>query len=62
MVQGLGLPFPMQRVWIQSLIGELSSHMIPSQEKKTNKLKLKQKQYCSRFSKDFKMVNIKKYF
>ena len=40
--------FPMQGVQVQSLVGELRSHMPCDQKKKT-----KQKQYCNEFNKDF---------
>ena len=38
-------------VWVQSLIGELRSHMSWGQKKKKQQ---KQKQYCNKFIKDFK--------
>ena len=48
-VQGLKLGLLMQEVWLQSLMGELISHMPHDQ-----KPKHKQKQYCSKFDEDFK--------
>ena len=49
-LQRLGLPFPMQRGWVQSLIGELKSHMPHSQSTKN----IKQKQYRYKFNNLFK--------
>ena len=40
----------MQRVWVQSPVGELRSHM-PCGQKNQN---IKQKQYCNEFNTDFK--------
>ena len=57
-VQGLRLCFPMQGVWVQSLVRERKSHVPRSQKMET--LKEKQKQYCNKFTKYFKMVHIKK--
>ena len=37
-------------IWVQSLVGELKSHMPHSQKKKKN---IKQKQPCNKFNKDF---------
>ena len=51
-VQLLWLCFPMQRVWVWSLVGELGSHMPHSQNK--TKQNIKQKQYCNKLNKDFK--------
>ena len=51
-VQWLRLHLPMQRVWVQSLVGELNS-----QSKYQN---IKQKQCCNKFSKDFKNDQHKK--
>ena len=48
----------MQGVQIRSLVGELRSHMPRGQKNKN----IKQKQYCSKFNKDFKKVHIKKIF
>ena len=50
MVQWLRLCLPVQGVWVWSLVGELKSHM-PCGQKNQN---IKQKQYCNKFSKDFK--------
>ena len=47
-VQGFG---------VQPLARELRSHMPHSQGNQTD---VKQKQYCNKFKKDFKMVHIKK--
>ena len=49
-VQWLQLRLPKQGVWARSLIRELRSHMPHSQKKQS----IKQKRYCSKFSKDFK--------
>ena len=49
-VQELRLHLLMQRVWVQSLVGELSSHM-PCGQKKQN---INWKQYYNKFNKDFK--------
>ena len=49
-VQWLQLRLPKQGVWARSLIRELRSHMLHSQKKQS----IKQKRYCSKFSKDFK--------
>ena len=57
-VQWLRLRLSMQGVQIRSLVGELRSHMPPGQKNKN----IKQKQYCSKFNKDFKKVHIKKIF
>ena len=48
-VQWLKLSFPVQEVWVQSLLGELRSHMPCGQKTKTE-----QKQYGEKFNKDFK--------
>ena len=48
-VQWLRLCFPMQGVWVQSLVRELRSTCLVTKKKKTE-----QKQYCEKFSKDFK--------
>ena len=46
----------LQGVWVQSLVGELRSHM-PWGQKNQN---IKQKQYCNKFNKEvLKMVHIK---
>ena len=59
MVQWLRLHLPMQGVQIQSLIRELRSYM-PQGRKKQN---MKQKQYCTKFSKGFeKSPHLKKIF
>ena len=50
-VQWLRLCLPMQGVWVHSLVEGLRSHM-PWGQKKTQSIW--QKQYCNRFSKDFK--------
>ena len=52
-VQWLRLHFPMQRVWVQSLFGEVRSHMPQGQKKKT-------KQHCKKFNKDLKNGPLKK--
>ena len=46
----------MQGAQVQSLVGELRSHMSCNQEKKKpNQTKtIKQKQYCNKFNKSFK--------
>ena len=49
-VQWLSLCLPMQRVQIQSLVGELRSHMPHGQNTKN----IKQKQNCDKFNEDFK--------
>ena len=46
----------MQGVQVGSLVGEPTSH-VPRSQKTEN---IKVKQYCDKFSKDFKMVHIKK--
>ena len=50
MVQWLGLRLPRQGVQVPSLVKELGSHM--TQPKKPQNTA--QKQYCSKFIKDFK--------
>ena len=55
-VQWLRLHLPMQGVRDHSLVRELRSHMPHRQKAK----KYKQKQYCNKFNRDFKMVHIKK--
>ena len=47
----------MQRVQVQSLLGELRSYKPPSQKKTEHK---KQKQYCNNLNKDFKNGPLKK--
>ena len=60
-VQWLRLRLPMQGVWVQSLVGELGSHMPHGQKKQTNiKNPIKQKQHCTNSIKTLKMVHIKK--
>jgi len=54
-VQWLRLCLPIQGLQVQSLAGELRSHMPHGQKKK----KKSQKQYCNKFKKYFKMVHIK---
>ena len=54
-VQWLRLCLTMQGMRVWSLAGDLRSHMPRGQKTKT-----KQKQYCNKFNKDFKMVHIKK--
>ena len=49
-VQWLRLCLPVQGVWVQSLVGELRSHMPHSQKYQS----IEQKQYCNKFNKDFK--------
>ena len=49
-VQWLRLRLPRQRMWVRSLVREISSHM-PRRQKNQN---IKQKQYCNKFNKDFK--------
>ena len=49
-VWGLRLRLPVQRARVQSLVGELRSHVPRDQKTKTEK----QEQYCDQFSKDFK--------
>ena len=57
-VQWLRLRLPMQGVWVRSLVWELTSHM---PQGKKNKNKIKQKQNCNKFNKDFlKMAHVKK--
>ena len=51
----LRLHLPVRGVQIQSLIGELKSHMTCDQ--KTQNIKLKQ--YCNKFNKDFKKKSLK---
>ena len=57
-VQWLGLCLPMQKMWVQSLVGKLKSH-IPQGLKNQN---MKQKQYCNKFNKKNlkKMIHVKK--
>ena len=40
MVQGLGLCLPMEKMWIQSLVGDLRSHMPHGQKYKTEAILL----------------------
>ena len=56
MVQGFRLHLPMQGVQLGSLAGEPTSHVPRSQ----NTENIKVQQYCDKFSKDFKMVHMKK--
>ena len=49
----LRLHFPMQKVQVQSLVGELRATVPQCQKTKTLKKK-KQKQYCNKFNKDLK--------
>ena len=49
-VQWLRLCLPGHRVWVQSLVRELRSHMPLGQKTET----WKQKSYCNKFSEDFK--------
>ena len=49
-VQGLRLHLLMQRVQVQSLVGELSSHMACGQKNQN----INWKQYCNKFNKSFK--------
>ena len=49
-VQWLRLHLPMHGMQVQSLVGQLRSHMPWGQKKKD----IKQKQYCNKFTKDFK--------
>ena len=55
-IQWLRLHLSMQGAQVQSLVGELRSHMSCNQEKKKpNQTKtIKQKQYCNKFNKSFK--------
>ena len=55
-VRWLAFHLPKQGVWVPSLVGELRSHM-PHGQKKQN---IKQKQYCNKFNKDFKIVPYRK--
>ena len=55
-VQWLRLCLPMQGVWVRSPVRELRSHMARDQKNQN----IKQKQYCNKFNKTFKMVHIKK--
>ena len=48
--QWLELHLPMQGVQVQSLVRKLRSHMPGGQKTE----KVKQKQYCNKFNKDFK--------
>ena len=50
-VPWLRLRLPIQGLWVQSLVGELRSHMACGQTTKTLK---KQRQYCDKFNNDFK--------
>ena len=50
-VQQLRPHRPMLGVWVQSLAKELRSHILHSQKNPQN---IKKKQYCNKFSKDFK--------
>jgi len=56
-VQWLRLSLPVQRVGVQSLVGELRCHM-PSGQNKTN-IKRKKKENCNKFNKDFKKIVLK---
>ena len=57
MVQWLRLHLPMQGVQVQFLIRELRSYMLQDQKKQN----IKQKQYCTKFSKGFeKSPHLKK--
>ena len=56
MVHGLRLCLPMKRTPVESLVGELRSHL-PQGQKKQN---IKQKQYCNKLNKGLKLVHIKK--
>ena len=47
----------MQGMWVQSLVGELKSHMPLLWSKNQN---IKQKQYCNKFNKDFKKGPLQK--
>ena len=49
-MQGLGPHFPMQWVWVRSLVGELRSHIPCDQKTKS----VKQKQYYNKFNKHLK--------
>ena len=49
-VQWLRLCLPMEWMWVQSLVRELSS----SQDLQPKNQTIKQKQYCNKFNKDFK--------
>ena len=51
-IQWLECCLPMQRVWDRSLVWELRSHMTCGPKK--NPPKHKQKQYCNKFTEDFK--------
>ena len=55
-IQWLRLLLPMQGVGVRSLVAELRSHMPPGQKKRN----IKQKQYCYKLNKEFKMFRIKK--
>ena len=48
-VQWLRRPLPMKRVWVQSLVGKLTSH-------------IKQMQYCSNSMKALKKIHTKNIF
>ena len=50
MAQWLRLGLPKHRVQVQTLVGELGSHMPRGQTNQSIKLK----QYCNKFNKDFK--------
>ena len=56
--QWLRLQLPLQEMWVQSLVGELRSHM-PCNQKNQNTQK--EKQYCDEFNKDFKHGPHQKY-
>ena len=53
MIEWLRLHLPMQRVWVQSLFGEVRSHMPWGQKKNP-------KQHCKKFNKDLKNGPLKK--
>ena len=44
------IPLPMQGAWVESVVGEQRFYL-PLGQKKQN---IKQKQYCNKFTKDFK--------
>ena len=50
MIQWLRFSFPMQEVWVQSLVRELWSHMLWGQKNQN----IKQKQLLNKFNKDLK--------
>ena len=53
-VQWLRFHLPMHGMQVKPLVGELRSQMPWGKKKKKKKRDIKQKQYCNKFTKDFK--------